>query len=93
MRIVLLTRDGCHLCDAAATTIATVAERRSLGWAAVDLDASQRLRRRFAELIPVVVVDGRYLSHWRVDEQQLERTLARGGRSRLRDFVHRFTKS
>ncbi|HLH14304.1 MAG TPA: glutaredoxin family protein, partial [Solirubrobacteraceae bacterium] len=42
-----------------------------------DIDADERLLRRYLERIPVVEIDGREAFELFVDERELERTLAR----------------
>jgi len=55
MRVQLLSRVGCGLCEDAAT------ELRAIGAAfeVVDIDADASLRSSYNELIPVILVDGR----------------------------------
>jgi hypothetical protein len=74
--VTLLTKPGCHLCDDARPIVervvaahpgVTLTERSIL-----DDDA---LRLEYAEDIPVVLVDGRVHSNWRVDVDRLDRAL------------------
>jgi hypothetical protein len=76
-RLTLLTRPGCHLCDDARGIVADVLggfpdvafeERSIVG----DAD----LEDRFAEEIPVVLLDDRVHTIWRVDRARLEKALA-----------------
>lgn len=76
-RVVVLVRDGCHLCDDALRSIETVCREFDVPWRAVDVDADADLRARFTDHVPVTFVDGRQLSLWFVDAAQLRSALAR----------------
>lgn len=74
-RIVLVTRAGCHLCDIARETVAQVAAEEGVGWAEVSIDDDPLLRERYAEQIPVTLVDGARHDYWRVDAGRLRAAL------------------
>lgn len=74
-RLTLLDRAGCHLCVAAQEVVSRVCEQTGTAWERVDVDSSPALVEQFDELVPVVLVDGRQVAHWRVDEQELRRAL------------------
>ena len=44
MRVRLLTRVGCHLCDDAAEVLARVCAETGTGWDTVDVDSDDELR-------------------------------------------------
>ena len=70
-RVVVLTRQGCHLCDDALAIIEAVCQERAVPWQAVDVDGDPELRRQYTDHVPVTFVDGRQLSLWFVDAEQL----------------------
>lgn len=76
-RIVLIDREGCHLCDEAATVIERVADRTGTGWTRVDVDSSPSLLHKYADLVPVVLVDGREVARWHVSDKTLTSAIAR----------------
>jgi hypothetical protein len=80
-RITLVGRPGCHLCDDAREVVRRVADDTGAGWAELSVDDDPELLARYAEQVPVVLVDGAQHDFWRVDEQRLRRALA-GGRRR-----------
>lgn len=84
-RVVLVGRQGCHLCDEAREVVRRVAEETATSWTEVDVDADPELLRNYSDQVPVVLVDGRQHDFWRVDEQRLRAALAprrpRGRRS------------
>lgn len=75
-RVVLVGRQGCHLCDEARDVVRRVADDTSTSWAEVDVDADPDLLRLYSDEVPVVLVDGRQHDFWRVDEQRLRAALA-----------------
>ena len=74
--IVLVTRRECHLCGAAREVVARVAADAGLGWTERQTDDDADLAERFAEEVPVVLVDGVQRDFWRIDEARLRRTVA-----------------
>ncbi|MDQ4503757.1 glutaredoxin family protein [Sinomonas sp. ASV322] len=74
--IVLLTRRECHLCEAARDVVGRVAADAGLPWSERLIDDDAELSERFAEEVPVVLVDGVQRDFWRIDEARLRRTVA-----------------
>ena len=74
-RVTLVTRPGCHLCEAAREVVARVCEDLGETWEELDMDADPALAARYAEEIPVTLVDGHQHDFWRVDEARLRRAL------------------
>jgi glutaredoxin len=75
-RVTLIGKPGCHLCDTAREVVATVAGDLGVVWEEVSVLDDPELQRRYAEQIPVVLVDGREHEYWRVDERRLRQALA-----------------
>ncbi len=84
MRLTLVTRRDCHLCDEARLVVSAVAARTSTEWSEVDVDSDPELLREYSEQVPVVLVDGSRHAYWRVDEHDLEAALASGPGRRSR---------
>ena len=74
-RVTLVTRPGCHLCEAAREVVARVCTDLGETWEELDLNADPALAARYAEEIPVTLVDGRQHDFWRVDETRLRQAL------------------
>jgi glutaredoxin len=74
-RLQLLTRAGCHLCEAAADALAPIAAEAGLAVVPVDVDADPELRAEFGDRVPVVLLDGREHSYFAVDVPRLRRDL------------------
>ncbi len=77
MRITLITRSGCHLCEVAEQALDRVAAVTGERWTAVDVDSDTELQRDYGDRVPVVLLDGREHGYWRVEEDRLVRDLAR----------------
>ncbi len=74
-RITIVTRAGCHLCDTARSTVQQVAEELGVQWDEVSVDDDPVLLERYAEQIPVTLVDGARHDYWRVDADRLRAAL------------------
>jgi len=48
-RVVVITRDGCHLCTEALTIVETVCDQVGAEWLAVDVDADEGLRSTYTD--------------------------------------------
>ena len=76
-RVVVYSREGCHLCAAAEAQVAEVCADTGDTWVRIDIDGEPDLRARFTEQVPVTFVDGAQHDFWRVDPTRLRRALAR----------------
>ena len=75
-RVTLYSRPGCHLCEEAREVIARVCADGGESYVEISLDDDPVLLDRYAEEIPVTLVDGRQHDFWRVDEARLRAALA-----------------
>jgi len=76
VRVVLLARQGCHLCDDARRVIAEVCAELGVAWREDDISSSPDLARKHADDIPVTFVDGELHDFWRVEPDRLRAALA-----------------
>jgi len=74
LKIVVYTRDNCHLCDDALQVLA----KYGLAAATVDIDVDEKLLDRYNDCVPVVMIDGKERFRGRVNEVLLRRIVARG---------------
>ena len=77
IRVVLFTREGCHLCENAKRDILDVGRRKNVQIAIeeVDIDTDERLRELFDHEVPVIFIEGVERFRYRVDREQLGRFL------------------
>jgi glutaredoxin len=76
-RITLLTKPGCHLCDDARGVLAgVIAEPEfALPFDEKSIADDAALADEYAEEIPVVLIDGRVHTIWRIDPERLRNAL------------------
>jgi glutaredoxin len=74
-QVTLYTRPGCCLCEEARTVIERVRGRVSFELDEQDIEADERLLRRYLERIPVVAIDGRDTFELFLEEAAFERAL------------------
>lgn len=80
--LTLLTRPGCHLCDDArdvvTEVIAELDGEASTGTITLEersIVDDAELLARYAEEIPVLLIDGRVHNIWRIDPERLRSAL------------------
>jgi glutaredoxin len=79
-RVTLYSKPGCHLCDDARATVADVVARMQgsgspVSIEEIDILGDAELQARYGEEIPVVLIDGKMHTYWRVDAARLEKAL------------------
>lgn len=81
VEITLIAKPGCHLCDEARPVVErVVAGFEGVSMTEVSILDDAALEERWADDIPVVLIDGRPHSSWRVDPEKLAERI----RTRLR---------
>jgi glutaredoxin len=76
-RVVVLTRQDCHLCEEAIAQVAAVCAEIGEAYGVVDVDSDPELQRRYTDQVPVTFVDGAQHDFWRVDPARLKAALLR----------------
>jgi hypothetical protein len=76
--VTLIRKPGCHLCDDAHVVIERVCGELGVPWEEKDITQDEELHRQYWEQIPVVLVDGKQHTFWRVNEQRLRKALTSG---------------
>ncbi len=76
MKVVLVTRQGCHFCDDALLLLRELGIHPELA----DVDADDELHRLYDFRVPVVLVDGAVAAEGRIRREVLEAALERAGR-------------
>jgi hypothetical protein len=75
--VTLLGKPGCHLCDDAREALTRVlADFPGVAFQERSILDDPELLDAYAEEIPVVLIDDRVHTIWRVDEARLRRALA-----------------
>ena len=76
MKLVLVTRQGCHLCDDALRLLQDLGVQPELA----DVDSDDELHRLYDFRVPVVLLDGAVVAEGRISREPLEAALGRSGR-------------
>lgn len=76
--LTMISRSGCHLCDVAEDDLARVIGRFNAEYPAVgyqverlDVDSDPQLLAKYSDEVPVLLLNGRQLAFWRIDEQRV----------------------
>ena len=77
VRVQIIGRAGCHLCDEAEALVSEVCVQRGVRYEVTSIDDDPALADEYAELIPVVLVDGERHDFFRVDADRLSQALDR----------------
>ncbi len=76
MRVVLVTRKDCHLCDQALSLLRELGHDPDL----LDVDADDALHALYDWRVPVVLVDNRVVAEGRITATALRTALSTPGR-------------
>ena len=74
--MILVTRNGCHLCEDALRALQDIGYTPELA----DVDADDELYRLYDFRVPVVLLDGKVVAEGLVTKAKLEAALGRAGR-------------
>lgn len=77
MRVVLYSRVGCHLCDAAREVLQAERSRSPFELVEINVGGDDALERAYGIRIPVVEIDGEERFEYEVDPAELL-TIVRG---------------
>ncbi|MDF2573607.1 MAG: thioredoxin family protein [Agromyces sp.] len=82
IRLTLIGKPGCHLCDDAREVVQAVMAEVEASDAQPKLRLEERsilddeeLAARYAEEIPVLLIDGEVHNYWRIDPVRLKTAL------------------
>lgn len=75
-QLTVLTRADCHLCEALLAELTELGGRYPLPPVALrDVDGDPQLQQRFGLKVPVLLLDGVPVCHFRLDHAELLRLL------------------
>ncbi|MDP2810342.1 MAG: glutaredoxin family protein [Rhodocyclaceae bacterium] len=67
MKLVLYSRQYCHLCDDMLAALEQLRGEFAFAVEVVDIDAAPALEAKYNERVPVLEADGRELCHYFLD--------------------------
>ena len=82
MRVELLGRPGCHLCDEAAAELRRHVQQSGEALAGlevieINIEVDDQLHREFLERIPVIRIKGEVISEFVFDPEAFDAALSR----------------
>ncbi len=76
--LVVLSREGCHLCEDMLQQLADLERAGSIPTVAiVDVDSDPALARQYGLKVPVLLLDGSVICHYTLNSQELLRLAGR----------------
>jgi hypothetical protein len=76
--LVVLSREGCHLCEQMLEGLAALEADASIpAVRVVDVDSDPELARQFGLKVPVLMLDGSVICHYTLNSNELLRILGR----------------
>jgi hypothetical protein len=76
LRLTLLVRAYCHLCDEMRAAVPPLAAAADVPLDELDVDRDPALEARWGESVPVLLAGERELCHYRLDREALAADLA-----------------
>ena len=76
MELVLVTRQGCHLCDEALALLRELGHEPHL----IDVDTDEELFRQYDWRVPVLLAAGAVIAEGKITRGPLEQALKRSRR-------------
>jgi glutaredoxin len=74
--IIIYSRPGCHLCEEMKTIVArAIADRRDVSLDEIDISTDPALEARYGLEIPVLMIDGKKVAKYRVEEAAVRRAI------------------
>ncbi|MBV9099058.1 MAG: glutaredoxin family protein [Frankiaceae bacterium] len=75
-RVVVYLKPGCHLCSDAVAVVSSVCASLGIEWDGQDISDDGELMARWAEYVPVILVDGEVHNWFRVNPDKLRAALS-----------------
>lgn len=75
VRVTLVGKPDCHLCEDAEAVVRAVCGELDVGWEKRSITEDAELAEEYWEKIPVVLVDGVGHDYWRIDPVRLRAAL------------------
>jgi glutaredoxin len=76
-RVTLITRVGCHLCEEAANSLASLSRELGFSFECVDVDSDPALANEYSDRVPVILIDGSEHGYWRLEEARFRAAMLR----------------
>jgi len=78
MKVTIIGRPGCHLCDVAENVIKDLILESDIEFEKLSILDDPKLAARYSEEIPVILIDGKVHDIFRVDEERFLNAIGHG---------------
>ena len=75
--VTIYGRSGCHLCENVLNLLFPEKDQLNIEINEILIDNNKELEDLYGQLIPVIHVDGKYYSHFRIDLEEFKTFLER----------------
>jgi glutaredoxin len=75
--VTIYSRTGCHLCENAEATIASLKDELNFELEIKLIDGNQELEKLYGHEVPVIHIDGEHHDFFRVDVERFRSSLER----------------
>ena len=72
LKVTIYGRTGCHLCENVVNLLSSEKDQLNIAIEEILIDNNQELEDLYGQLIPVVHLEGKYFSHFRVDLEEFK---------------------
>lgn len=80
--VTIYGRTGCHLCENVVNLLVSQKDQLKIEVEEILIDNNRELEDLYGQLIPVIHVDGKYFSHFRVELEEFKTFLEKHRRHR-----------
>ena len=70
--VTIYGRGGCHLCENVLNLLVPEKDQLNIEINEILIDNNKELEDLYGQLIPVIHVDGKYFSHFRLDLEEFK---------------------
>ncbi|MDO4904636.1 MAG: glutaredoxin family protein [Lautropia sp.] len=75
MKLTLMSREYCSLCHEMVDALRPYQAAYGFDLEIIDVDSTPELEAKYNELVPVLLIGGRQICHWHLDEPKLRALL------------------
>jgi glutaredoxin len=75
--VTIYSRTGCHLCENAEATIASLKDELNFELEIKLIDGNQELEKLYGHEVPVIHIDGEHHDFFRVDVERFRSSLGK----------------
>ena len=74
-KVTIYSRQGCHLCDDAFSTVESMREELKFEIEVINIDEDAELVKLYSDQVPVIHIDGTHHDFYKVDPMRFRSSL------------------